>query len=53
MSLIGTNNEKNHLFISMCSWLSGEERGLQNERAQVRITVGAERERGSVEKGGV
>ena len=44
MSLIGTNNEKNQLFISMSSWLSGEERELQSERAQVRITMGAERE---------
>ena len=44
MSLIGTNNEKNHLFTSMSSWLSGEERGLQSESAQVRITVEAERE---------
>ena len=53
MSLIGTNNEKNQHFESMSSWLSGEERGLQSERVQVRITMGAERERGSVEKGGV
>ena len=48
MSLIGTNNEKNQLFISMSSWLSGEERGLQSKRAQVRITMGAEREREEV-----
>ena len=48
MSLIGTNNEKNHFFISMSSWLSGEERGLQSERAQVQTTMGAEREREEV-----
>ena len=28
----------------MSSWLSGEERGLQSESAQVRIIVEAERE---------
>ena len=28
----------------MSSWLSGEERGLQSEGAQVRITAEAERE---------
>ena len=44
MSLIGTNNEKNQFFISMSSWLSGEESRIQSERAQVRVTVGAERE---------
>ena len=44
MSLIGGNNEKNQFFTSMSSWLSGEERGLQSERTQVRVTVGAERE---------
>ena len=53
MSLIGTKNENNQHFTSMSSWLSGGERGLQSERAQVQITVGSERERGSVEKGGV
>ena len=44
MSLIGTNNENNQLFISMSSWLSGEERGLQSDGAQVRVTAEAERE---------
>ena len=44
MSLIGKNNEKNHLFISMSSWLSGKERGLQSEGARVRVTAEAERE---------
>ena len=44
MSLIDTNKEKYHTFTSMSSWLSGEERGLQSERAQVQITVEAERE---------
>ena len=43
-SLIDTNKEKYHIFASMSSWLSGEERGLQSESAQVRITVEAERE---------
>ena len=44
MSLIDTNKEKYQIFTSMSSWLSGEERGLQSEGAQVRITVEAERE---------
>ena len=44
MLLFDTNKEKYHLFTSMSSWLSGEERGLQSEGAQVRVTVEAERE---------
>ena len=44
MLLFDTNKGKYHLFTSMSSWLSGEERGLQSEGAQVRITVEAERE---------
>ena len=45
MLLFDTNKEKKyHLVTSMSSWLSGEERGLQTEGAQVRITVEAERE---------
>ena len=44
MLLFDTNKEKYHLYTSMSSWLSGEERGLQSEGAQVRIKAEAERE---------
>ena len=44
MLLFDTNKEKYHLFTSMSSWLSGEERGLQSEGTQVRITMEVERE---------
>ena len=50
MSLFNTNKGKYHPLTSMSSWLSGEERGLQSEGAQVPITVEAEKER--VEEGG-
>ena len=43
MLLFDTNKEKYHLFTSMSSWLSGEERGLLSEGAQVKIKEEAER----------
>ena len=49
MAIRSTNVDNFDVFTSMSSWLSGEERGLQSEGAQVRITE-AERER--FEEGG-